>query len=132
MSGALSGLVGMVRQALSTTITVGDDGGTTFGYFSGVFGSIAAETFVDNTATTRTVGGVTNNHSTDTLVLELVGTDIPNTAASFSSISVEGGAFYRTDATYLADTGGGNTRWSWSTASDPMPTSGSAAFLVGV
>lgn len=132
MSGALAAMVGWSRAALNTTITVGDDGGTTYGYFTGVFGALGDDTFDDNTATSRTVAGVTNNHSTDVLVMELAGTSIANSGATFESISVEGARFYRDDATYLADTGGGNTRWSWSTAADPMPTSGSAALIVSV
>lgn len=126
MSGVLIASSGTAGVRLNATLTIGDDAAGTYGFFAGSFGSLSPATYQG-----KTIDGITWNDTADVLVLELDGASVPNSAATFSALSVGGTPFQRTAAVYLADTGAGNTRWTWSSvAVNPIGTSGSQNILI--
>ena len=111
----------------SITITVGISGVRpyqSYGFGSGstAFGSLSTTTFNPNGGT---IVAMYWGNTIDTLEFALTGF---YGNSGWTNFSVNGNNFARTSATY--STVGGNSQWQWSTASNPIGTSGTASWVI--
>lgn len=133
MSGVLAALFAAAgRQLASFTVTIGGTDPYGFGTVVGTgYGSISASgIFTDATGNSRTIVLIIDGSGN--LVLGFSATSVPNTAATFSSIVVNGVTYQRSAATYTADTGTDHyTSWAWANgATNSIGTSGSASLKI--
>lgn len=140
--------------ALETTVTVGSDlwfnDGTEDVYYAygfndslpdpnglGATGSMSATTYLDGSATLRTINSIYYTEDTgglwaaneDSIWFILAGISIPNTDVTFKEIEYNGITYVRSAAafsTYVSQT----TVWQWSNVSPNGPTSGVRDFNV--
>lgn len=152
------GTAAVTLAALETTVTVGSDewftAGTdgdyfNFGYSAGpgtgtqtdadAMGSIGDNTYVDGSATSRTIHHIyyaentsgLNDTLDDSIYLGIVGTSIPNTDDTFKEIVYNGVTYTRASAdVYDGTQGGVNSTWQWNNVSPNGPTSGVRDFEV--
>ena len=155
---ASMGAAAFTASPLDTTVTVGNDdwfdAGTEdtfygFGYNDilpdplnlTAIGSISNDTYVDGSATSRTVSHILYSEDTgglwealdDSIFFGLVGVSIPDTDLTFSSIEYNGVEYVRSArTTYTASEGGVVTCWQWNNVSPNGPTSGVRTFLVNI
>lgn len=132
MSGILCAST-VARELKRTTITAGDDGVSTIGYIQGLYGSIGSATFNDAAGNSRTVRSITWDGSN--VQFWLTGASVPNTAATFGSITLigPGGAVTlgRAAATYNGSAGGGTaSSWVWSSSALPGSSGQNVALSV--
>lgn len=153
---ASMGAAAVTTPVLDTTVTVGNDiwfsDGTDADYVGFGFndansdplnlitiGSISDNTYVDGSATTRTISHVLYSDHTggiaaaleDSIFFGLVGTSIPDTDATFREIVYNGQTYVRADADdYQPSEGGVVTYWQWQYVAPDGPTSGVRDFAV--
>lgn len=115
-AGGVSRLV--YRLFLRTTVVTGTNG-TSIGFSTVLaIGSIANNTFVDDSAITNTVLQVRWD-TTNQVVFHLsAGSNPPNTDATFAELIINGTGFLRSAASY--STGGGSSTWTWAGAALPF------------
>jgi hypothetical protein len=124
-----------IYAILSTTITVGNIGGVTFGFSDdsglGLFGSVADGSYDDATLTTRNLEAVFWDRTVGGAVsLYIDGTSVPNNDSTFTDLEIAGlGKLARSAASYSADILG-NTRWLWTSINTSGYPNGSTASLV--
>jgi hypothetical protein len=98
-----------------------------------VFGNIGDgidDAFPDATNNSRTVQYILDG-SASSLLFGLSGASIPNTAATFDYIVLGTTRYRRVDATYSANDGSGNSKWTWANgATNSIGTSGSQTLEV--
>ena len=100
---------------LETTITVGTDGVSQFGYADGLYGSIGNANFNDAGGNARTVSAMIWDGSFVQLILSTA--SIPNTDTTFECINIDGNIYKRSAATYNGSFGGGaRSQWRWTQA----------------
>lgn len=99
----------------------GYDGGIDYYNYATNKGSIGDATYTDGSPTTRTITSVLWSQ-TGFVIFTLSGTSIPDTAATFVSIDLNGNNYLRSGATYVASLNGG-THWYWAEASNPWGSS---------
>lgn len=131
MSGALGALLGagLGRKLASFTVTIG--GPDPFGYsrntdLAPVVGNISGTAFNDASGNARTLTLVVDGAGD--LLFALDGINIPDSAATFSYLVVNGVIYARAArTTYVADTGAqDDTAWKWANgATNSVGTSGS-------
>lgn len=124
MSGALGLLLGSGRVN-HFRVTVGNSGGTVFGFVSGIIGAVLPGTRRDSAGATvrniRQIATADNGDATFTLTLQLDGT--PSDADSvFSELSVGGGVYSRASSASSTPVAGVR-QWAWIT-SNVLGTSG--------
>ena len=102
-------------------------------------GSIGDDTYVDGTATTRTISHVLYSEQTggvnpaldDSIFFGLVGTSIADSDSTFRLIEYNGVEYLRADADdYEPSEGGVVTYWQWNNVSPNGPVSGVRDFKV--
>lgn len=115
---------------LETTITIGDDGVSTFGYTVGLYGSIGSDTYTDAGANSRTIALVQWNGTAVQIFMN--GASIPDTDTTFTSIVINGITFLRSARTTYdgAASGGTKTKWLWSPDPGGEGFSGTIPFVV--
>ena len=133
MGGVVAALLGggLGRKLGSFTVTIG--GTDPYGYsrntdITPVIGNIGggSATFNDASGNSRTATLIVDGSGN--LIFALDGISIPDTAATFTLITVGGLPYYRAArTTYNADTGGADdTAWQWANgATNSIGTSGS-------
>lgn len=110
---------------LSTTITTGDDGVSTAGYTSGLWGSIGTATYTDRGSNSRTI--VIASWSGTNIQFWLSVASVPNTDTTFATITLAGPGgsvtLQRSAATYNGSASGGTrSSWSWVNSTYPGTT----------
>jgi hypothetical protein len=120
MLAAMIGIMGYPHANQTVTVTVGVEPGKiyfTYGYSLAIgIGSVSPSTF---TALNAAINSIVWVSSSDLLTFSVAGS---HSNFGWSTMTVAGVTYKRADAIFASsDTA---TSWSWSTATNPFPTSG--------
>jgi hypothetical protein len=109
-------------------ITIGNNGGDTYGYSDGSFGSLSPTTFVSRDGNTRTIINCVYNTTSGQFQLILSGSVSNTDAAAFIGLIIAGVFYARSSFTY--GTPSGNSSWSMTPGSNVIGTSGTRGLVL--
>lgn len=120
-----------VAYYLENTMTVSDDGGSSFGFSTGLYGSInGGNPYTDGNGNSRTINVNNWNFGSDLFIFTLAGASVPDTDATFGAIVVNGVRFTRASRTSYSGAGPSTWQWSGTGLVAGLPSTGTVPYII--